>query len=533
MILIIVISACFVAGAHLLFQNLSLAWNKSQIENLVRQSLMRTEKSVDLAIASLTRLGQKGLNNCSTATRANLKSQVMTASSIRDIHLRSGNNSCAAFASPVLVTRFAAHGKWIKTKLATLRLADAGPDYGSALAVWKKAPQYDLVAIVATQGMFFDMVPAPFQSRIEIAINLDNGPEIAAYRPQGTPSQNTNTSTRKARQIDFVATSLVYPLTARATIDRQALLGHHRKNNIIVDLIAALVGILVGFLASRDLFPPPGPGEEMDKAIANGEFMPFFQPIIDLKSGRIAGFEMLARRLRPDGEMISPDQFIPLAENYGRIDALLFDLLKSAGAQLGEELRKHDELKLTFNITPSQFLDPAFLPALVEVVNAVGLPPGSLVAEITERQQLGDLSLASETVDLFKNQGIMIALDDTGTGHNGLSSIQKLDVSIMKLDKIFIDGIVDNERSRQIVEMLAGLARQYTMTVVAEGIENQEQADAALAMGIKEGQGFYFSRPVPANDLLVLLEQQKDCCTTNHPPLPHDRPASGNWRIAS
>ena len=287
---------------------------------------------------------------------------------------------------------------------------------------------------------------------------------------------------------------------------------------LFVDLFFGLVGISVGFLAARALFPPLGPLNELDEAIANGEFVPYFQPIINLGSSEIAGFEMLARWIKRDGSMVPPALFIPLAENFGRIDALLFALLRQAGLSIGQELRANPHLKLSFNVTPEQFLDPQFLPRLLGVLKLVDLPPSCLIAEITERQPINDLDLACEVIAQYKKHGIRIAIDDAGTGHNGLSSIQKLDVSTIKLDKIFIDGIVDNERARQMVEMLANLAHQYQMSVVAEGIETPGQALAAQAMGIKEGQGFYFARPLPANDLLSLLDEQKKPLTQNNTP---------------
>ncbi len=302
---------------------------------------------------------------------------------------------------------------------------------------------------------------------------------------------------------------------------------------LFIDLFFGLVGLCVAVLAVRALFPSQGPVDKMDTAIANGEFVPFFQPIINLATSEISGFEMLARWIRPDGEIVSPDRFIPLAENYGRTDAILFALLHSAGRNIGHELRNNPDLKLTFNITPDQFLDPGFLSRLLDVLKRADLPASGLIAEITERRQTGDLERASQTIAQYKKHGIGVAIDDVGTGHNGLSSIHRLDVCTLKLDKIFIDGICENERSRQMVELLANLARQYQMNIVAEGIETPEQARAALDMGIHEGQGFYFACPLPASELLDLLDEQRKPLTQNNNPQHRHPQTPEHIKIAS
>jgi EAL domain-containing protein (putative c-di-GMP-specific phosphodiesterase class I) len=139
------------------------------------------------------------------------------------------------------------------------------------------------------------------------------------------------------------------------------------------------------------------------------------------------------------------------------------------------------------------------------VIVRANLPLSNLVAEITERQQLADLERAAKIVTKYRRMGIRVAIDDVGTGHNGLSSVQKLNANTMKLDKLFIDGIVYDERARQMVSMLSQLASQYQMSSVAEGLETAEQVAVALSLGIQEGQGFYFYRPLPADKLIEVL----------------------------
>ncbi len=527
--LIILITVSFYAVTHLIYANIILAWNKSQIEDLAARTVLRTELATDLAVNTLIRIQTRDQTTCSAGTIAAFKSYVRSVGALKDIRMRSTSSECAVFSTDHLQTDLDAMDSWESGLNSTIQLAVLAPGKDHALSVLWKGRDHNIVAVISTGGLLFDLVPSDLRPALSMQVILNSGKELATYQPEGPPQSDQSGATD---QLLFTAHSKRYPIKARLRIDKNTLANWNKKYSGLVDLLVSMIGLFLGFLAARALFPPLGAIEEIDAAIANGEFTPYFQPIIDLQSSQISGFEMLARWIKPDGEIISPGRFIPLAENFGRVDAMLFSLLRSAGLSLASELRANPHLKLTFNVTPAQFLDPTFLPRLLEVLKLGGLPLKSLVAEITERQEIADLDLASQTVAQYHKHGIRIAIDDAGTGHNGLSSIQTLDVGTLKLDKIFIDGIVDNQRSRQMIELLVNLARQYQMTIVAEGIEQPEQATAALAMGIREGQGFYFSRPIPAKDLLSLLDEQRQPLVQNNTPTMRKK-SSRNLSIAS
>ena len=528
------VTISFMIGSHFLYHNIILAWNKHQLEDLAARSIIRTELATDLAVTTIVEIQTKGLTNCSPQVITAYRNYVMSIGSIKDIRLRSSGKTCAVFKADNLKNDLNNSNIWETSRNSTIRLAVQKQGNGQALSVLWKGDAHDIVTVVSTGGLLYDMVPADLRPYLKMHVTLGNGKEIAVYSPTRTGYGNpTPTGDMDGNKIRFSASSGRYPIQSYLTIDRAAISAWNKNSTLKINIIAFLVGLIVGFLAWRTLFPPNGAIEEIDEAIANGEFVPFFQPIVNLGSSEIAGFEMLARWFKPGGEMVSPCRFIPLAENFGRIDGILFSLLRSTGMQIGAELRNNPDLKLTFNVTPEQFLDTSFLPRLLEVIKLAKLPAGNMVAEITERQQLADLEVASQTIAEYKKHGIGIAIDDAGTGHNGLSSIQKLDVCTLKLDKIFIDGIVDNERARQMVELLSNLARQYKMNVVAEGIESSQQAAAALAMGIQEGQGFYFSRPIPGKELLSLLDEQRQPLAQNNIPRQIRKFSARKLRIAS
>jgi EAL domain-containing protein (putative c-di-GMP-specific phosphodiesterase class I) len=213
---------------------------------------------------------------------------------------------------------------------------------------------------------------------------------------------------------------------------------------------------------------------------------------------------MLARWIKPDGTMIPPLAFIPLAESSGRIERLTMELLRQAGDQLGGLLQVQTQLKLTFNVTPDQYLADDFVASLVANTTRFNLPHRALVIEVTERQAIADKTRAAKVTGKLNDAGMRVAIDDAGTGHNGLSAIHALGANYLKIDKFFIDGVTLDRKSSELVEMLAGLATKFGMIVVAEGIETEEQITALLQLGIREGQGFVYSRPVPAAAILAM-----------------------------
>ena len=515
LVLIVLITGSFLAVSQLLYHNITMVWNKAQLEDLAARNIIRAEFATDRAINTIVDIQTRDLTDCSAKSLSAFKNYVASVGSIKDIRLRSGTSNCAVFSAKQLEADLNSMENWETSLNSTVRLGVLGAGDHQSLSILWKGDDHDIVTVLSTHGLLYDMAPSALRPHLTMRVVLNSGKEIAAYQPDNPEKAGVSTA---ADLVSFTAISKRYPIKAILTINKSALSAWNHNIPLIASLIIGFIGVVIGVLATRALYPPRGVIDEIDAAIENGEFVPYFQPIIDLQSSTISGFEMLARWIRPDGEMVCPGRFIPLAENFGKIDAMLFSLLRTAGMSISGELRQNPALKMTFNVTPAQFLDPTFLPRLLGVVKLVGLPLTSLVAEITERQELADLELASQTIAEYKKHGIQIAIDDAGTGHNGLSSIQKLDVGTLKLDKIFIDGIVDNQRSRQMIELLANLARQYQMTIVAEGIETPEQAAAALSMGISEGQGFYFSRPIPVSDLLTLLDDQRQPLVQNNEP---------------
>lgn len=503
-LLTVAVSVLVVMSAHFILGNVMSSWNKAQLRDLTERSILRMELAADRAVTTIAEIHIDGLTQCSPNTIEEYRKLIFSVASIKDIRLFDGQQTCAGFNADTVSQDLAETADWEAATNATLQFAATGSAEDSRFKIRWAGDEFDVVAVLSTGGLLDDIIPAALREQVSMKVVLNNGRTVAAYQ------QNlANPETIMDWEPDFLidAESQRYPITAYTSVSPGYLWDWRNFTSLEVEILIVLFSLLIGVLVGRAVFRPTGAVGEIDAALKNREFIPHYQPIVALNSGKIVGFEMLARWQRKSGEMVTPLKFIPLIENLNRVDRLTFALLQQAGAEIVPLLHENPDLKFTFNVTTDQFLSPRFFVDLQEVLIVGNFPMNCVVLEITERQEMADLELARKTVQRYAQKGIRIAIDDAGTGHNGLSSIQTLEAGILKLDKFFIDGIVENEKSRLMVEMLCQLAKEYNMNVVAEGIETAEQAAVTMAMGIHEAQGFYFSRPVPAKQLLKQVNE--------------------------
>jgi diguanylate cyclase (GGDEF)-like protein len=241
------------------------------------------------------------------------------------------------------------------------------------------------------------------------------------------------------------------------------------------------------------------------RGIPLGEFVPYFEQQVDLVSGSLHGFEMLARWQHPEQGIVPPDDFIPVAEECG----LIGDLSMSVMAQAFEEARAWDpSLTLSVNISPSQLKDPWLAQKVVKLLVETGFPPERLEVEITESSLFENLGLAQSIVGSLKNQGIRIALDDFGTGYSSLAHLRALPFDRIKIDRSFVSSINDNPESAAIVNAITRLAESLNLAVTAEGIEHELIEARIRSIGSYKGQGWLFGRPMPAAAVQTLLAER-------------------------
>jgi len=247
--------------------------------------------------------------------------------------------------------------------------------------------------------------------------------------------------------------------------------------------------------------------QDLRKALPAGEFELYYQPVVNLQSGAISGFEALIRWNHPARGLISPATFIPLAEEIGFIIPLGEWVIRQACVTAA---KWPEHLHVAVNISAAQFRSAGLMQVIVSALAASRLKPTRLEIEITETVLLQDKDATLAILHQLRALGVRIAMDDFGTGYSSLTYLQSFPFDKIKIDRSFVKDITENAGSLNIVRAVAALANGMGMTATAEGVETNEQLDRITAEGCTEMQGYLFSRPLPAADIeRLFLSRQK------------------------
>jgi len=240
-------------------------------------------------------------------------------------------------------------------------------------------------------------------------------------------------------------------------------------------------------------------------ALSKQEFEVFYQPIINLNDNTIASFEALIRWHHPEKGMISPAEFIPIAEETGLIVPLGEWIIHKA---CGDAASWPESVKVAVNLSPIQLMSPNLMAAVANAIAVSGLAPRRLEFEITEAVLMQNTEVTIATLHRLRDLGVHITMDDFGTGYSSLSYLRSFPFEKIKIDRSFVKGLGEGEESAAIVRAVAGLAQSLKMTTTAEGVETEQQMQHVRALGCTEMQGFLFSPPVCLGEVARLFDTQ-------------------------
>jgi diguanylate cyclase (GGDEF)-like protein len=243
---------------------------------------------------------------------------------------------------------------------------------------------------------------------------------------------------------------------------------------------------------------------DLRSAIASDSIVPHYQPLVSLDGNRIIGFEALARWHNGDLGFVPPDLFIPVAEETGLISALGDQLFRRACL---DACAWPPTFVLAFNVSPVQLRDPTLGLRLLSILGQTGFNPRRLEIEITESALVENIAVAQTIIHELRQSGVRIALDDFGTGYATLSQLLSFRLDKIKIDRSFVSRIDKSEDGQVIVRAILGLAKGFRLTTTAEGVEDAGQLAFLKANGCTEGQGYLFSKAVPANDIPALINR--------------------------
>jgi len=493
-----------VAAFNIWLSGLVERQGREDLELAARRHMVLAEARVARVLATLEDLATRGIDSCRPVHVEAMRQATFTAVPVKELSIvaADGRTLCTdvgnqseqrrvVSSEPVAanssvsfeVVRLGSPGEvWVR-----LRKPGAGMANGLAALV----PAALFVPQVSNGGQ-----PMNFHARM-----LTGRGELVAE--SGTMQEGGDPSDRIVADLP----SSRYALRTNITASYSNLAPGQSDLRSIGTIASGLLAILI--LSTSLLLPRrerANPIAEIERALGAGEFVPYFQPIVDIRSGRLRGAEVLIRWRKPDGTIVPPAMFIPLAESSGLIIELTRSLMRRVLQDAGAALGKRPHLTVGFNLTARHFASEEIVEDMRTIFKRSPLKMSQLVLELTERQPLENLTETRRIIAALQGLGCKIAIDDVGTGHSGLSYMLKLGADIIKIDKIFIDSIGIDRNSNTIIETLIDLAQNMRMDVVAEGVESFEQVVHLRELGIRAAQGYVFAPPLPAPVFLKLVE---------------------------
>lgn len=475
---------------------------QEEVEISARRTLTLAETRVSDVIVALDRLAARGADSCQPAAIDAMRHAAFGAIPVKEIGLvgPDGTTLCTHLGLPL--------GR--RDMLSSEPLAGAA---GYSIDVMRLAETYPAVRLRRKVGDGPNSIAALVPAILLLPQVSKEGNPFDAYvrvaTGSGTVIGASGSLPKKAGETSFTARagSGKFGFTAEISVPRGGTFASHsRLQRLGLFVAASIVMLLIAFVLLVPQRAPNNPVDELSRALAAGEFVPYYQPIVDIRSGQLRGAEVLVRWKKPDGSLVLPGAFIPLAESSGLIRDMTRDLMRRVCAEAGAAIGCRPALKISFNYAGQLFGDESVVKDVRNIFSNTPIKLSQVVLEVTERDPIENFTATRQTIAALQGLGVRIAIDDVGTGHSGLSYMLKLGVDIIKIDKMFVDAIGTDRNSTTIVETLIDLAHNMRMDVVAEGVENFEQVVHLRELGIRSAQGYVFAPPLPGSAFLQLIE---------------------------
>ena len=474
---------------------------QAEVDTSAKRAIALAESRTTTAIAALDALAARGVNSCMAADVDAMRAALFDVIPVKQLAIvgPDGQTLCTDLGLPpgerkILSSEpLAGAGGYMldvieiskgHTMVRFRRAADAGPNAIAALV-----PATLFVPQVTSQGgLFSGSARVDTAGGMSIVKNADRSGRAAAGLLIGRA---------KSEKFGMGVEIMMSPDRVIANNSDLRWLG--------LTATGAILAAMMGFVFLIPRRNPDNPVAELERALRAGELVPYYQPIVDIRSGQLRGAEVLVRWRKPDGTLVLPGSFIPLAESSGLILEMTRDLMRRVCVEAGPALGLRPGMKISFNFASQLFVDKSIVKDVRNIFFGSEIKLSQVVLELTERDQIENFTETRQVIAALQGLGVRIAIDDVGTGHSGLSYMLKLGVDIIKIDKMFVDAIGTDRNSTTIVETLVDLAHNMRMDVVAEGVENFEQVMHLRELGIRSAQGYVFAPPLPGSAFLQLV----------------------------
>ncbi|ATB60372.1 membrane protein [Xanthomonas citri pv. fuscans] len=506
-VLLVLLSAALPIGlSYYLAWRLALVREEGRLSQLAALSIRRTETAFDEAHGILLSMAASRLPPCSPAHLAQMRALVLTSHYIVELgRFQQGRLSCTSWGQlrntiPQRTADFVVkRGIAVTTRL--LPLAN---------------PQRPLMAL---QLGDYNVLINPDTLA---DINIPPGLQLAIGTPDGQILSSTGTAaehllidpTAKREPGDLMLSQVLFGRDRRgdwaAVVTEPAAylrgpLAAARWQLVPVGIATALLLVGAVLWVSRRRLSPLA---RLGIAVQRGEFIVHYQPIIALDSGACVGAEALVRWQQPDGMLVPPDAFIPLAEQSGLILPITDLVVAEVIRELGPTLAADPALHVAINVSADDIKSGRVQGVLAQALRGTGVDSGQLWVEATERS-LMDIDAARTTITHLRGAGHTVSIDDFGTGYSSLQYLQGLPLDALKIDKSFVDTIGTHSATSAVTAHIIEMAKTLRLRTIAEGVERQEQLDYLRAHGVDLAQGWLFSRALPATGFIAYHAQAR------------------------
>ncbi|WP_181707798.1 EAL domain-containing protein [Chthonobacter rhizosphaerae] len=499
----VVVASLFVAGAPIAVADYvlghhALAEARVETRAMAERYLERSEEVIGEGLTILRDLKNDGHVTCSFADRQVFGARAFTSTYIQQVGLADARGTLlcgepmGSLHQPIRLPASERGDPSVMIGVLTDGKADR-----QAFVLMKLDDDARLVARVNRSALDFVTGPDYLSAAQQVAVYLDDGSTWMSRSGTWSPEKEPD-------NVAETAVSSRYPLRVSVTVSSAAAHSTVAPLRAIILIGSAFLGLMVFGWGAVLVMRGDSGGDVFTRAVANQEFIPYYQPVFDIFTGELKGCEVLVRWQRPDGSMVPPGQFLPYAEATGLIREITTQLMLQTVDDCAELYSRNRSLKLSINLTAMHFVDLRIVDEIRSIYQDSGIVYEQLCFEVTEQHPLKDLTLSRTIIQRIQALGAQVALDDVGTGHGGLAYLQKLGVDIIKIDKMFIDNISTDHSSQSIVETLVELGHQLGLGIIAEGVERVEQVEHLKGIGVTTAQGYLFAKPLPAKAYLEL-----------------------------
>lgn len=499
-LIIMVILASLACTLYLSWNN-AIEYERDKLFSISKLAIYKTRNCFDQIYQILSSLDKFKPEPCSDLHLEFMRSVVFNQTYVSDVeYLESDIVKCSASGFG-----------------ANVALSDTGFDLSSGVKIiFNVSPliaqdnnfialRYNNYSVLINKSRFSDIMIDPY---LKIAILTDEGQELSLLNsPDSQLIKNAlENSKLKRTKKEIVAISRIPDLYVIASEPTSYVMKKWRSELILFipfGLMMATMAIGIIIFVSKKRLSPVG---ELKIAIARREFLVYYQPLIDFRTGACSGAEALTRWRRPDGSMIRPDVFIPLAEDSGLIQSITDQVIESIIVDMKDYLIADRRLHIAVNIAAEDFNSGRIIRKIESCLTNTGIQRQQIWLEITERGFM-NMNACREKIAHASRLGYIIVIDDFGTGYSSLSYLKELPIDVLKIDKSFINTVTTNSVTSNVTYHIISIAKSLNLKIVAEGIETQAQADYLKSHKVDYAQGWLYGKAMPVQEFIEFYQK--------------------------